>query len=733
MESGARTQKSLVRSTIELFEQKSPKSSPTISRSPIRVNFGRYSKPSSPLFPNRLSRSTFTDSSSPLKPQVKSLPERNRRRSTSLNAEDPTDDRNQFYTTPRYKISLVSSNSPNTTRTRSRAMNRNRPLPTPPIKKEMKKENEVSKADESQKSKPPPTPTRDNRPLISQTPTKETPRQGLQRPSHPDPTSPTSRGSLPVPKKSLPPTPPVKRVANVSPRGSARPEPSANGVTAPSQNLPNRPRRMGGAKLPSPPSGKPFVPPPNPTPTSTPTPLPTPSQPPQISQAAEVPKIGAKETKRKELSKKDTLFRLFSKSKKNIYENRLAEHLKELETDSGADSFLFSSIISEVEKLDTWTSKVVEKKDWSLVESQEIGSAYTSLMDVSQASIEGFRFEFGRNGIPYQKDSQISIEQLELDTPFYQEQMAYSEHVNFLSEGEEEGGIGAAILSMEPPSEEGEERKAIIRTKKTTDRLFIPGHSTTSTGDMIKFLKTFNSDLQPLKFTKSTWLELPPKLIEYDAQMVVQKYKFGILYVKENQTDENEMFSNVETSPEYEEFLDFIGEKIVLKGWDKYRGGLNVNNDATGTHSVYTQHRGYEIMFHVSTLLPFQPDDLQRVERKRHLGNDIVCIIYKEGDFPFDPLSLTTHFTNIFLVIQKDKSFTHKTHYKLAIANKTGVPPYGPYLKYPPVYEKNDYFRDFLLSKLINSERAAMQSPDFKGKMIRTNKQLLADITKNGM
>jgi hypothetical protein len=31
---------------------------------------------------------------------------------------------------------------------------------------------------------------------------------------------------------------------------------------------------------------------------------------------------------------------------------------------------------------------------------------------------------------------------------------------------------------------------------------------------------------------------------------------------------------------------------------------------------------------------------------------------------------------------------------------------------------------------VINSERAAMLSPDFKGKMIRTNKQLLAEITK---
>lgn len=45
--------------------------------------------------------------------------------------------------------------------------------------------------------------------------------------------------------------------------------------------------------------------------------------------------------------------------------------------------------------------------------------------------------------------------------------------------------------------------------------------------------------------------------------------------------------------------------------------------NTTGTHSVYTEHKGFEIMFHVSTLLPFQANDLQRVERKRHLGNDV--------------------------------------------------------------------------------------------------------------
>lgn len=83
---------------------------------------------------------------------------------------------------------------------------------------------------------------------------------------------------------------------------------------------------------------------------------------------------------------------------------------------------------------------------------------------------------------------------------------------------------------------------------------------------------------------------MPAKLAEYDRQMVVKRYKFGILYVKEGQKDENEMFSNgrsnqkfwltvvVDTSPEYEEFLDFIGQRITLQGWDKYRGGLDVKS-----------------------------------------------------------------------------------------------------------------------------------------------------------
>lgn len=35
--------------------------------------------------------------------------------------------------------------------------------------------------------------------------------------------------------------------------------------------------------------------------------------------------------------------------------------------------------------------------------------------------------------------------------------------------------------------------------------------------------------------------------------------------------------------------------------------------DSTGTHSMYTTYKDYEIMFHVSTMLPYTPNNKQQV------------------------------------------------------------------------------------------------------------------------
>lgn len=73
----------------------------------------------------------------------------------------------------------------------------------------------------------------------------------------------------------------------------------------------------------------------------------------------------------------------------------------------------------------------------------------------------------------------------------------------------------------------------------------------------------------------------------------------------------------------------------------------------TGLYSVYTNWRGIEIMFHVSTLLPYEKHDPQKLQRKRHIGNDIVCVVFLEADnTPFSPACIKSHFLHTFILVR---------------------------------------------------------------------------------
>lgn len=72
-----------------------------------------------------------------------------------------------------------------------------------------------------------------------------------------------------------------------------------------------------------------------------------------------------------------------------------------------------------------------------------------------------------------------------------------------------------------------------------------------------------------------------------------------------------------------------IGQRIRLRGFEGYKAGLDTRTDSTGTHAVAATYRGAEVTFHVSTMLPFTPNNRQQLLRKRHIGNDIVTIVFQ--------------------------------------------------------------------------------------------------------
>ncbi|KAA6380270.1 MAG: putative rap/ran-GAP family protein, partial [Streblomastix strix] len=84
--------------------------------------------------------------------------------------------------------------------------------------------------------------------------------------------------------------------------------------------------------------------------------------------------------------------------------------------------------------------------------------------------------------------------------------------------------------------------------------------------------------------------------------------KVGVLFYDRGQTHETEMFSNKDGSAEFNQFLNFIGTRIHLQGFDGYSGDLD----------------------HVSTLLNYMANNKQQIDRKRYIGNDNVVIVFQQ-------------------------------------------------------------------------------------------------------
>lgn len=274
--------------------------------------------------------------------------------------------------------------------------------------------------------------------------------------------------------------------------------------------------------------------------------------------------------------------------------------------------------------------------------------------------------------------------------------------------------------------------KILVWQAKGTSRHLLDGSSKTVRLNKLKsivldFLKPTVPVVAELSLEVIREASFSSHLLTVEGTQVVQAYKFGLLYAKEGQTIEEEMFSNTTTSPEYEDFLRFLGDQVTLSGWEKYRAGLDCKGtNTTGTHSVYTQFMGYEVMFHVSTLLPYSTHDMQQLERKRHIGNDIVVLVFMDGRTPYHPGTISSEFNHVFVVVQP-VTIQGEQCYKIGCVTKDGVPAIPPALD-SLIFKKNNSFRYLLLTKLINAERCSYGAPVFAQKITRTRKSLLKEI-----
>ncbi|XP_030853506.1 GTPase-activating Rap/Ran-GAP domain-like protein 3 [Strongylocentrotus purpuratus] len=329
--------------------------------------------------------------------------------------------------------------------------------------------------------------------------------------------------------------------------------------------------------------------------------------------------------------------------------------------------------------------------------------------------------------------SDVHLENPEYHTRWYFKYFLGKIHQNYVGADVEKNIFFLSVVLTDANNHNVPQYRAILWRKTGTQKICIPYNSAKSMS-VKRILGRFN--IKSEKSPKEIYTpDIQKELLLLEEQEGSVNFKFGVLYAKNGQKSDDEMFSNEHGSEAFRKLVSLLGETITLKGWDKFNGGLDVKNNTTGTESIYTMYEGHEVMFHVSTSLPYSKDNKQQVERKRHVGNDIVTIVFMDAEDPedevfFKPSMIRSHFTHIFALVTYNKN---EDTYRLRVYSEESVPLFGPPLPAPAVFDDHRAFRDFLLVKLINGEKAAFNTPIFANKRQRTLEMLIKNLQQDMM
>ncbi|EDR29143.1 rap GTPase-activating protein, putative [Entamoeba dispar SAW760] len=431
---------------------------------------------------------------------------------------------------------------------------------------------------------------------------------------------------------------------------------------------------------------------------------------------------------------------------------------------------LFSLIDStsfDILTTDPWSSVYYTSEDWTF-------APISNEMVDDNILQDRYNIETNQNSVTFHKErrnSKMPIIEAETEFPFYETYFYNKKTVKHYLDKED-----SILLSVD---ESKKYKKAILRTSKEYVKLVIPPDT-----DPTKYRNIFPKGAKVMKYSNIP--QIDDELLTIEQRSTVRKYKFGVVCVKPGQ-DENAIFGNDEIPKRFYELMFLIAEKIKLEGFGAYSGGLDTKFNETGEFSFYTKYFNNEVMFHVAPLLPTSDNDIQKLERKRHIGNDIVVLVFlEEGVKHFDPRLFTSHFNHIFVIVQpisKEEAYTtlgldlkesdslssnpvnstqsdEALKYidpmtlesiasskqvvggdkstldtsglidqfcRVSIVTKPSISPFPPYLD-SGVYRMDLKFRDFLMQKMINGERTALRYPPFRTNAENTRRQQIACI-----
>jgi len=179
------------------------------------------------------------------------------------------------------------------------------------------------------------------------------------------------------------------------------------------------------------------------------------------------------------------------------------------------------------------------------------------------------------------------------------------------------------------------------------------------------------------------------KLKNLDKAKTREIVKIGLIYVKYGQDDQNGIFKNDTSSDMYKEFVNALAWPITLATHKAYLGGLD-NGGSNGKEAPYYTNPCLEVVFHEVVRMPTIKDDDIQLQKKRHVGNDIVHIVFSEHCRDYSPKTISSQFNDAHVIIYPISNGM----FRVQVAQKEKVPVFGPLIHGMTVHKR-------LLSTLV--------------------------------
>ncbi|XP_076845462.1 tuberin isoform X2 [Brachyhypopomus gauderio] len=164
-----------------------------------------------------------------------------------------------------------------------------------------------------------------------------------------------------------------------------------------------------------------------------------------------------------------------------------------------------------------------------------------------------------------------------------------------------------------------------------------------------------NEANKPLLLPKSELIDRAVKVL--DQMPPYDTHKIGVVFVGPGQANnEVAILSNEYGSNRYARFLTGLGKLIHLKDCDPdqiFLGGLDHGRYADDGEFTYCWHDDImQAIFHIATLMPNRESDRSCCNKKRHIGNDFVVVVYNDAGEEYKLGTIKGQFNFVEVVIK---------------------------------------------------------------------------------